>query len=350
MLKEWKRYGAINYAASHKTMHEEFTDKVILVTGGTGTIGSGLTRRIFDYEPRQVRVLSRDETKQYMLLENLGYPERLRLLIGDIRDRERLELSFKGVDVVFHAAALKHVPFCEYNPFETVKTNIIGSQNVIDAALRADVRKVVAISTDKVVNPAGVMGVSKLMMEKLFINANYYKGDMATIFSCVRFGNVLWTRGSVLALWKEQVERNGVISVTNEEMTRFMMSQEEAINLIFAATKIMRGGEIFIFKMPSIRIIDLAKLFINKYYPERTIGITIAHNRGGEKLHEELLECNGATIRIFENEKMFIVVPQVYIYGSRQKHLEYQGFREISRADIYSSKDHINADQIAEII
>src|SRR3989338_7104228 len=164
----------------------DLKDKIILVTGGTGTLGSKLVEALMPHNPKVIRVLSRDESKQHELLEKLGYPRNLRALIGDIRDRTRLERALQDVDILFHAAAMKHVPFCEYNPFEAVQTNIVGSQNVIDAALKNGVKKVVAISTDKVVNPAGVMGVSKLMMEKLFINANHYKGNAKTLFSCVR--------------------------------------------------------------------------------------------------------------------------------------------------------------------
>src|SRR3989338_8628189 len=188
----------------------EFKDKVILVTGGTGSIGSELVRQLLKYKPKQVRVLSRNETRQYELLESLSYPSNIRMLIGDIRDRERLQLAFSGVDVVFHAAALKHVPFCEYNPSEAMKTNIVGSHNVIDAALHSGVQKVVAISTDKVANPFNVLGASKLMMEKLFINSNFILGD-GIKFSCVRFGNVSWSDGSVLPLWRSQIERKGTI-------------------------------------------------------------------------------------------------------------------------------------------
>ena len=332
-------------------MLNEFKDKIILVTGGTGSIGSDLVGRILAYDPKQVRVLSRDESKQYALLKKLNYPNNLRMLVGDIRDRERLELAFRGVDIVLHAAALKHIPFCEYNPFEAVKTNIIGSQNIIDAALKVNVSKVVAISTDKVVNPVGVMGVSKLMMEKLFINANYYKGVDETKFSCVRFGNVAWTQGSVLNLWKEQVEKEGILNLTNDQMTRFMMSQNEAINLIEEATNLMDGGEIFALKMSSIEMGDLARLFIEKYYPGRNIRIDIIGNRGGEKLHEELLGNSDEGVKILENDKLFVITPNVHVYGPERKVKgDYPGFQETTERTNYSSKDCINIEKISNII
>src|SRR3989344_5708608 len=194
-------------------MENIFKNKTILVTGGTGSIGSGIVRQLLDRQPKQVRVLSRNETRQYELLESLDYPNNLRMFIGDMRDRERMQLAFRGVDIVFHAAALKHVPFCEYNPSEAMKTNIIGSHNIIDAALHAGVKKVVAISTDKVANPFNVLGASKLMMEKLFINSNFFLANKIKM-ACVRFGNVAWASGSVLPMWKNQAEAKEVISVT----------------------------------------------------------------------------------------------------------------------------------------
>lgn len=332
-------------------MENEFRDKIILVTGGTGTIGSALVERLLLAAPRQVRVLSRDETKQSTLLEHLNHPANLRLFIGDVRDRERLALACRGVDIVFHAAALKHVPFCEYNPFEAVKTNVIGSQNVIDAALQAGVAKVVAISTDKVVNPAGVMGVSKLMMEKLFLNANYYKGDSRTAFSCVRFGNIAWSRGSVLCLWKAQAEREGAIRLTDGAMTRFLMSRAEAIDLVFAATRLMRGGEIFIFKMPSVAMRDLGRLFLEKYFPGRGVAVTPIGVRSGEKLHEELLGTPGEATHVFENQRMFILVPRIHIYGlPEQEPPAYPGFSLAEHPGTYSSKDFIDLERISRCI
>lgn len=332
-------------------MMNEFRNKTILVTGGTGTIGAKLVESLLKAGPKQIRVFSRDESKQYDLLEHLRHAPKLRLLIGDIRDEKRLELALQGVDIVFHAAALKHVPFCEYNPFETVKTNIIGSQNVIDAALKNKVGKVVAISTDKVVNPIGIMGVSKLMMEKLFINANYYKGDAVTKFSCVRFGNVTWARGSVLNLWKNQAAKNGRIEITDKQMTRFLMSQDDAVNLVFEAARLMKGGEIFVFKMPAIKIPQLAQLFLQKYFPGKKINLKVVGKRAGEKLHEELLGANEGAAEIFEDKKMFIIRPQIPIYGLKNRETQnYPGFRQSKRPGSYSSKDYLAVQKIKKII
>lgn len=332
-------------------MANEFKDKVILVTGGTGSIGSGLVAQFLKYEPRQVRVLSRDESKQYDLLEKLNHPANLRMFIGDIRDKERLELAFTNVDIVIHAAALKHVPFCEYNPFEAVKTNIIGSQNVIDAALKKNVKNVIAISTDKAANPVNIMGTSKLMMEKLFVNANYYTGTAVTKFSCVRFGNVIWSRGSVFPLWKNQVNNKRTINITNGDMTRFFMSKKNASKLVLDAIRLSKSGEIFIFKMPAIKLNDLAKLFIKRYYPDQNIQVKFIGNRAGEKFHEDLLIKNGNNGHILENDKMFIIIPEKNIYCSVKEGLEdYHGFRRITGSIKYSSNHSINMEEIKEII
>jgi len=332
-------------------MTNYFKHKTILITGGTGTIGSKLVEALLSWEPRQIRIFSRDESKQLDLLERLPHHATLRLLIGDVRDAERLDRALQNVDIVFHAAAMKHVPFCEYNPFEVVKTNIIGSQNIIDAALRNKVKKVIAISTDKVVNPFGVMGVSKLMMEKLFIGANYYKGDADTSFSCVRFGNVTWARGSVLPVWRRQAEHEGKILITDTQMTRFFMSQDEAINLILEAERLMKGGEIFIFKMPAIRLIDLAHAFIKKYFPQRKIKIEVIGKRLGEKMHEELLGSNEGTHLLYENKKMFILRPRIPIYALKPAKLaRYQGFNMSKISHHYSSKDFLSPKKINTII
>ena len=332
-------------------MQDLIKDKVILVTGGTGTIGSRLVTEILKLSPKQVRVFSRDEGRQHDLLQLTGHPANLRLFIGDVRDFPRLKRAFAGVDIVFHAAAMKYVPLCEYNPFEAVKTNILGSQNVIDAALACGVKKVVAVSTDKVVNPVGVMGTSKLMMEKLFINANYYKGDADTHFSCVRFGNVTWARGSVLPLWKKQAEETGSITVTDPEMTRFLMSQAEAVGLVLEALRQMKGGEIFVFKMAAVKVVDLVKIFSEKYCAGKKVEIKTAGKRAGEKIHEELLGSALGSARVFENERMFIICPELNIYGFEvYGKPDYPKFTIKTLGDVYSSQDHLDPEKIKEIV
>ncbi|OJI07370.1 hypothetical protein BK004_01405 [bacterium CG10_46_32] len=332
-------------------MHEQFKDKVILITGGTGTIGSELVQQLLKCHPKQVRILSREEGKQYELLERLKYPKNLRLLIGDIRDRDRIDYAFKDVDIVLHTAAMKQVPLCEYNPAEAVKTNIVGSQNVIDASLKNQVEKVIAISTDKAVYPTNVMGTSKLMMEKMFINANWTSGKAVTKFACVRFGNVAWARGSVLPLWKKQAENESRINITNPNMTRFMMSIEQAVNLVLKAVELVQVGEIFVLKMSSITIGELGNMFTAKYYPDKKIAISVSGDRVGDKMHEELVDDNDRTSYILEDKDMYIFVPRfLELYGVEQDVPQYAGFTKIDTIGRYSSDEHINSEKIKSIV
>lgn len=327
-----------------------FKNRIILVTGGTGSIGSEIVSQLLKYEPKQVRILSRNDSKQYDLLERLGHPENLRLFIGDIRDRDRLDLAFQDVDFVFHAAALKHVPICEYNPFEAVKTNIVGSQNIIDMALRHNVKKVIGISTDKAANPTNVMGTSKLMMEKLFANTNFFSTGR-TMFSCVRFGNVAWATSSVLPIWKEQVSRHGHINVTHPKMTRFLMSISQAVDLTIKAAELSRGGEIFVLKMPAIRLPDLAKMYIRKYHPDNNIKIKFTNSRPGEKIHEDLLTPSEDFGSIFENPEMFILFPKPHVITALKPSLaDYEGFKTVRLIRSYSSDKKINTKKVYDII
>ncbi len=342
-------------------MENTYKNKIILVTGGTGTIGSELVSQLLKFNPKQIRILSRDENKQYYLMEKLNYPQNLRLLIGDIRDPDRLDMAFKGVDIVLHAAALKHVPLCEYNPFEAVKTNIIGSQNIISAAIRNNVKKVIAISTDKAANPVNIMGTSKLMMEKLFINANYYSGPHQTVFSCVRFGNVAWANGSVLPLWQKQAARDKSIKITSKDMTRFFMTKEQAANLVLKAAHLSQTGETFILKMPSTRLTDLAKMFMEKFYPREKIKVVFTGHRAGEKIHEDLFDGSDRVKTILENGEMFIIMPNLEIYkqikeennfNSSPTHA-YPGFKKASPRNITkfsSSKNCAGREQIKKNI
>lgn len=327
----------------------EFKGKTILITGGAGSIGSELVRQLLEYEPKQIRVLSRNETRQHNLLEALHYPQNLSMLIGDIRDSERLQLAFRGVDMVFHAAALKHVPSCEYNPFEAMKTNIVGSHNIIDAAWRSGVKKIIAISTDKVANPSNVLGVSKLMMEKLFTNSSFYLGDKMKL-TCVRFGNVAWANGSVLPTWTKQIEMGNVINVTNKNATRFLMSIKQAVNLILEAADLCMGGEIFILKMPSVRLGDLAKLFIKKYHADKKVKIKYVGDRPGDKLHEDLVGSNDWNKEVWENENMLILVPAANIHTPPPERYFYKGFKRIGLNPSFSSKNHLNIKKIKQII
>jgi UDP-N-acetylglucosamine 4,6-dehydratase len=277
-------------------------DKTILITGGTGSFGRAFLKRVLSaYEPRAVRVLSRDELKQWELQQEFGDDERLRFLIGDIRDLERLRIAFRGVDIVVHAAALKQVPVCEYNPFEAVQTNVLGSENVIRAALDCEVERVVAISSDKAVSPANLYGATKLCAEKLFVRANAYVGDRPTRFACARYGNVAGSRGSVIPLFVKQAS-TGQVTITDERMTRFLITLESAVDFVISCVSEMRGGEVCIPKTPSVRIVDVAEA-VAPGAERVSIGL-----RPGEKLHEVLLASDEARHAI-ELPDRYVILP-----------------------------------------
>ena len=291
-----------------------FKGKTILVTGGTGSIGLEIVRQLLKYNPKVVRIFARHEDRHYTAMHDLGLDNNsVRFIVGDIRDRDRLKMAMEGVDVVFHAAALKHVPICEYNPFEAVKTNIIGTQNVIEVARESNVKHVIGISTDKVAEPQSVLGVSKLMAEKLFLATFYYKGDKDTKFSCVRFGNVLGSRGSILPLFKKQIFDNGEITVTDPEMTRFIMTIPQAVNLVLNSASLSRGQEIFVLKMPSVKIGELARAAIEYYAPlagkkPSQIKIKYIGKRDSEKQHEKLLASHELG-HVLDTGSMYILTP-----------------------------------------
>jgi FlaA1/EpsC-like NDP-sugar epimerase len=325
-----------------KLLEEAFGNKKILVTGGTGCIGSEIVRRLLRYKPNVVRIFSNDEDHTFRMMQELGLRSDLRFLIGDVRDKERLIRAMEDIDIVYHAAALKHVPLCEYNPFEAIKTNVLGTQNLIEAALTSGVEKVINISTDKAVNPVNTMGATKLLAEKLIIDANLYKGLKKTIFSCVRFGNVLFSRGSVIPLFEEQIRQKKPITITDPDMTRFMMSIPETINLVFKATIMAKGGEIFILKMPVVRLGDLIDVIIEKYLPKYgynkgDIRKEIIGPRPGEKLFEELMTEIEAKMA-FENDDMVIIPPQLELPGIEFKVTDYQDAKKC-KLHRYSSRD-----------
>jgi UDP-N-acetylglucosamine 4,6-dehydratase len=294
-------------------MTNMFRGKNILVTGGSGSIGSEIVRKILRYEPKVVRVLSNDENGLFNLEQELQSYSNLRFLVGDVRDKERLRRAVENIHLVFHAAALKHVPLCEYNPFEAVKTNVLGTQNVIEAAMEEGVEKLVTISTDKAVSPINVMGATKLLAERLTISANYYKGFRKTVFSCVRFGNVLGSRGSALPLFRKQIENGGPVTITDPNMTRFVMSISKAVELVFKAVELAKGGEIFVLRMPALRIGDLAEVMVRElaascgHKPEQ-IRLEIIGKRPGEKYDEELMTEEEAK-NARSTKDMFIVLP-----------------------------------------
>ncbi len=289
-----------------------FTDKTILVTGGTGSFGKAFTNIILNnYDIQKLIIYSRDEYKQFHMQNVLNekFPKeimnKVRFFIGDVRDKERLYRAFSGVDFVIHAAAMKQVPACEYNPFEAIKTNIHGAQNVIDAALDCNVEKVVALSTDKAVNPINLYGGTKLVSDKLFIAANAYKGNLnKTIFSVVRYGNVAGSRGSVIPFFRKMLD-NGVkeLPITDIRMTRFWITLEEGVNLVIKAIRESKAGETYISKIPSFNIIDLAKAMGGDQIGIKEVGI-----REGEKLHEVMITKDDSR-HAYEYENHYIVYP-----------------------------------------
>lgn len=280
----------------------DWTNLSILVTGGTGSFGRKFVEMMLkEHHPEKLIVFSRDELKQHeMRIGGFDHPS-MRYFIGDVRDRERLYRAFSDVDVVVHAAALKQVPACEYNPFEAVQTNVIGAKNVIDAAIDQGVKKVMAISTDKAVNPINLYGATKLCAEKLFVQSNSYSGEGGTRFSCARYGNVVGSRGSVIPLFKKQRE-NGKITVTDERMTRFWLTLEQGVRFVISCIEQMRGGEVFVPKIPSMRIVDLAEA-VSPGCEIEFIGI-----RPGEKLHEVLISRDESRYTL-ELEGMFVIQP-----------------------------------------
>lgn len=289
-------------------------NKSILITGGTGSFGKAFTKYVLEnYDPRKIIIYSRDEFKQFnMQNEFREHASKMRFFIGDVRDRDRLRRAFEGVDYVIHAAALKQVPACEYNPAEAIKTNIHGAQNVIDAALDMGVKKVVALSTDKAVNPVNLYGGTKLVSDKLFIAANAYAGTKDICFAIVRYGNVAGSRGSVIPLFQEIVEKGGTeLPITDFRMTRFWISLREGVELVIKALEEARGGETFISKIPSFKVTDLAEALLPGC-KMKEVGI-----RAGEKLHEVMVTVEDSA-NTYEYDRHFIVYPQMVWSESRR--------------------------------
>lgn len=282
-------------------------NKAILITGGTGSFGKAFTKYVLEnYDPRKIIIYSRDEFKQFIMQnEYKQYADKLRFFIGDVRDRERLSRAFEGVDYVIHAAALKQVPACEYNPAEAIKTNINGAQNVIDAALDNGVKKVVALSTDKAVNPVNLYGGTKLVSDKLFIAANAYAGSKDICFSIVRYGNVAGSRGSVIPLFSNIIKNGSTeLPITDFRMTRFWISMRQGVELVIKALGEAKGGETFISKLPSFKVTDLAEAMLPGCRMSE-VGI-----REGEKLHEIMVTVEDS-LNTFEYDKFFVVYPQM---------------------------------------
>ena len=292
-----------------------FKDKKILIIGGTGTLGQSLVKKILKENPKVIRIFSRDEYKQFLFQNEVGEQKKLRFLIGDVRNYERVLNAMAGIDYVFHTAAMKHVPSCEYNPYEAVLTNIIGTNNVINAAIRQNVKKVVFTSSDKAISPTNNYGATKLTAERLITSAEYSKGASNTVFSSVRFGNVIGSRGSVIPLFKNQILTQKRVTITDLSMSRFMMTLTQATELTIKALQESKGGETFVLKMPVIILNDLLEVILDEMCKKHNliqeeIIIQEIGLRPGEKMYEELMTSDESTFA-WEMPEMFLI-PSAY--------------------------------------
>ena len=319
-------------------LEQVFNGRRILVTGAAGSIGVSLARRLLSFQPDSVFGLDNNESGLYLTASELG--DGFVPLLGDVRDRDKLESVLRGIDIVFHAAALKHVPLCEYHPLEAVQTNILGVQNVIRAALSNDVSRVVYTSSDKAVNPPNVMGASKLMGEQLIKAANVTDRQNGLVFTSTRFGNVLGSRGSVLPIFHDQIRRGEPVTLTDSSMTRFIMTMEEAVNLVLETAALARGGEVFITKMKTVRVVDLARVTIEELAPRygrdaTEIRINEIGPRPGEKISEELMNEEEVR-RSIELERHFVVLPALTdLYAAKPE--DYPGLKADRVAHAYNS-------------
>ncbi|MGG1321267.1 polysaccharide biosynthesis protein [Priestia megaterium] len=321
-----------------------FSNQIILVTGGTGSWGYELVRQLLTYNPKEIRIFSRNESNQFTMKQEFDNNSKLNFVIGDIKERDSLIEACQDVDYVYHLAALKHVPVCEDQPLEALKTNVNGTQNVIDAAIICNVHRVIYISTDKASNPANFYGLSKAMGERLIIHANTL--NTKTRFVCIRGGNVLGTNGSVIHVFKKQIQEKGKIGITDMNMTRFFLTLEDAIKLVFKATFESIGGEIFVMKMPTCKIIDLAYVLIEASNKEN-INIEVLGIRPGEKIHELLLSEYESTMTIAYDDEYFVILPPIHIEGLKEHYSEY---KPVDLTDYNSSKELISKDEIKKML
>lgn len=303
-------------------INSKINGKTVLVSGGVGTIGSALVKKLVkDYSPKEIRIFDNNEGRLFNTSRDYVNKKNVKCLLGDVKDKERVVWVLKGVNTVFHAAALKHVAFNEANPFESVKTNVLGTQNMLEAALLNRVKIFVNISTDKAANPTSTMGATKLLTERLTAGANHFNGINKTIFTSVRFGNVLNSSGSVLPIFIEQLKLGGPITITDKGMIRYFMTIDEAVKLIFKVTALAKGEEVFILKMPLVRIIDLAEVLITAYAKKfgqdpKKIKIKVVGKRPGENLYEKIVTKTEA-LKTLELKDMYILPNTNYNYYQR---------------------------------
>lgn len=323
---------------------KEINGKNILITGGTGSFGNQMIEELSNYKPKSIVIFSRDEDKQHNMKEELKDKPILKILkfvIGDVRDYDRLFAAAKNIDIVFHAAALKQVPTVETHPYEAVKTNVIGAYNMMSVAVARKVKRVVAISTDKAVKPVNAMGITKALQEKIILSEDIAKDG--TIFCCVRYGNVLGSRGSVIPLWDLKIEKNEPLPITHSEMTRFMLTLHEAIQLVFYSLRYAKGGEIFVKKAPAVNIEELAKTYAElkskkKNYPVEYIGI-----RAGEKIHEVLVS---------QEEKRHATEEKDHFVIHKENEFDVKSIKKIDSLQEYDSATakHLNKNQLKELM
>lgn len=315
-------------------------DKTVLVTGGTGSFGKKFIRKALTLGVKKIIVFSRDELKQYEMKQEF-HDERIRFFIGDVRDKDRLYRAFDGVDIVIHAAAMKHVDACEYNPFEAIKTNIHGAQNIIEAAIDRGVEKVIALSTDKACSPVNLYGATKLASDKLFVAANAYVGVKKTRFAVVRYGNVVGSRGSVVPFFKK-IRHTGKLPVTDERMTRFWITLDQGVQFVLDNLERMQGGEIFVPKIPSMKVTDLAKA-IGPECEIEIIGI-----RPGEKLHEAMIMEDDARHTV-EFADYYVIQPELS-WWKKENHSEGKPLLEGFAYTSDSNTEWLTIEQLKELV
>lgn len=322
---------------------EKFNGKTFLITGGTGSFGKKFCKILLtEYNPKKVIVYSRDELKQFEMQQEFSqFSKKMRYFIGDVRDKNRLLRAFHGVDYVVHAAALKQVPAMEYNPSEAIKTNIIGAMNIIDAALDSKVKKVIALSTDKACNPINLYGATKLCSDKLFVAANSYSGDDGTIFSVVRYGNVVGSRGSVIPFFRQK-RNEGVLPITHPDMTRFWITLEQGVKFVIKNINRMKGGEIFVPKIPSMNIMDLARA-IAPECKTKIVGI-----RPGEKLHEVMITEDDARNTI-ELDDCYVICPAFHWWDDNN-HIKGKKVSENFRYSSDTNKQWLTIEELRNIL
>lgn len=319
-------------------------NKTILITGGTGSWGHELVKQLLEKDPKEIRIFSRNEASQVHMQHEFEYNPKLTFIIGDIREYQGLLKASEGVDYIYHLAALKHVPICEHQPYEALKTNVLGTQHVIEAAIQSNVEKVIYISTDKAANPSNFYGMTKAIGEKLIIYANLL--SPSTKFVCVRGGNVLGTNGSVIHVFKRQIEQKGEIGITDKRMTRFFLTLQDAIKLLFKATDESRGGEIFVMKMPTCRIIDLADVLIEAS-GKKDVGIIESGIRPGEKLHEILLSEYESNTTVYFDEEYFVILPTIELQNLNEF---YKNYKKIELHSYSSHESLMTKDAIKEML